>query len=161
MTQCESQGSVRYDRKTEEVVIKRRVNSIGKPFSIISVTSNKKRRNMVKDIFDLLDEVSKGAFSVFNQLKYNRDEDNNTIYYPIPDGLTKSQTETRYRNIRELKKVGLIGSMKVEAAGFIPNTVYKFKKHTYIINPDMLRCWKYDEAMHLWSNRKGERCEAG
>lgn len=109
---------------------------------------------MEQDIFDLLDQVSKGAFSVFNNLKYNRSEETNITRYKSPGEMSKTDKEVLSRKIRELKNVDLIRAVKkyipeMEVDGCRPY-VFKDPRSTFIINPIMIRCMNHDEAMYLW-----------
>jgi hypothetical protein len=144
-----------FDGNTSEVLVRRKSgNKIQGAFSAISVLNNKKRvkRTMQPDIFDLLDSVSKGAFSVFNKLKYNRSEDNNITNYLADDGMSKTDKEVLSRRVRELKNVGLIRAVKKEIPESTSSKVFRFSdpRKTFIINPVMIRCSNHDEAMYLW-----------
>lgn len=103
------------------------------------------------DVFDLLDKVSKGAFSVFNNLKYNRSEEDNVTQY-VGDEMNKTERESLSRRLKELKDVGLIRRVKKELKSG-GGKVYTFKdpRNTFIINPEMIRCQDHDEAEHLWN----------
>jgi DNA-binding HxlR family transcriptional regulator len=109
---------------------------------------------MKEDVFDLLDKVSKKAFSVFNNLKYNRSLTNNISNYVVTTEMDKTDKETLSRNLSELKTVGLIRRVSCK---FIPHkNDDKMKYHfidfrrTYVINPEMIRCRDHDEAEYLW-----------
>jgi hypothetical protein len=109
---------------------------------------------MKEDVFDLLDKVSKRAFSVFNNLKYNRSLANNVCNYVATEEMDKTDKETLSRNLTELRSVGVIRSIKCQ---FIPHKDDKTLMHhfhdyrrTYIINPEYIRCRDHDEAEHIW-----------
>lgn len=108
---------------------------------------------MQQDIFDLLDQVSKGAFSVFNNLKFNRSEENNITQYTSTEEMTKTDKEVLSRRIRELKNVGLIRSLskKMAIPGADPNCHSQDPRKTFIINPEMIRCIQHDVAVNLWN----------
>jgi hypothetical protein len=154
-------GKVTYNEETSEVLIRRRsVNKIRVPFSVIGPMTNAKVKTMAEDVFDLLDKVSKRAFSVFNNLKYNRSLNNNVCNYVAVTEMDKTDKETLSRNIAELKSVGLIRGLTSQ---FIPHkTDEKLKYHftdfrkTYVINPDLIRCRDHDEAEHLWNQCGGD-----
>jgi len=155
------QQNLSFDGSTTEVVVRKKTgNKIQGQFSAISVLTNKKRakNNMDPDIFDLLDNVSKGAFSVFNNLKYNRSEDNNITKYHSDKEMNKTEKEVLSRRIRELKDVGVICAMKKEIS--VPGSyqVFRFKdpRKVFIINPIMIRCNNHDEASYLWSMCSGK-----
>lgn len=108
---------------------------------------------MQPDVFDLLDKVSKGAFSVFNNLKFNRSEENNITRYESPEEMSKTDREVLSRRLKELKDVGLICSVKKQIPmqnGFQAYTFHD-PRRTFIINPTLIRCANHDEAMYLWS----------
>jgi predicted transcriptional regulator len=145
--------TITVDLKNNEVVIRKRSNrSIRTPFSAVSTLTNKNRRRKVAqmDVFDLLDKVSKGSFSVFNNLKFNRSEDDNTTQY-VGEEMNKTEKESLSRRLKELKDVGLIRRVKKELHS-PTGKVYVFKdpRNTFIINPDMIRCNNHSEAEHLW-----------
>ena len=145
--------TITVDLRNNEVVIRKRgSSSIRTPFSAVSVLTNKNRRRKVAqmDVFDLLDQVSKGSFSVFNNLKFNRAEEDNITQY-VGEDMNKTDKESLSRRLKELKEVGLIRRVKKELHGK-NGKVYTFKdpRNTFIINPDMIRCNNHSEAEHLW-----------
>ena len=105
---------------------------------------------MTHDVFDLLDRVSKGAFSVFNNLKYNRSETDNVTRY-VNNEMTKTDKESLSRRLKELKDVGLICRVK-KTLESKDGKSYNFKepRNTFIINPEMIRCMDHDAAEYLW-----------
>lgn len=105
----------------------------------------------VFDLLDCLEKVSKGAFSVFNNLKFNRSEITNITHYLSDEEMTKTERESLSRKLRELKDAGLIRSVKksIQGEGDITYT-FKDPRTTYIINPELLRCAKHDEAELIW-----------
>jgi len=107
---------------------------------------------MQEDIFDLLDQVSKGAFSVFNNLKYNREESNNISRYSCTEEMSKTEKEVLSRRLSELKKVDLIRTLKKDIPMEGSEHVYHFHdpRKVFIINPTMIRCLDHKEAMYLW-----------
>ena len=148
--------NITFDGNTSEVLIRKRAfNRIVGPFSAIGPLTNRKRQrgNMqAQDIFDILDKVSKGAFSVFNNLKFNRDEETNLTQYACPEEMTKTDKEVLSRRLRELKDVDLIRSLKKEIPIPGSNQIYHFQdpRKSFIINPNLIRCSKHAEALHLW-----------
>jgi hypothetical protein len=155
--------NVSFDGRTTEVVVRQKAgNRINGQFSAIGPLSNKKRTRgtMQQDIFDLLDNVSKGAFSVFNNLKFNRTEDNNVTRYASPEEMSKTDREVLSRRLKELKNVDIIRAVKKEIPVPGTDTVYRFKdpRRVFLINPDMIKCTNHDEAAYLWAkcNPKGE-----
>jgi len=107
---------------------------------------------MQQDIFDLLDRVSKGAFSVFNNLKYNRAEDTNLTKYDEPEEMSKTDKEVLSRRLRELKDADIIRALKKEIPAPNSNQIYRFQdpRKVFIINPALIRCVNHEEAMYLW-----------
>lgn len=147
--------SITFDGHTSEVIVRSKTgNKIVGQFSAIGPLTNKQRRRgaMQQDIFDLLDQVSKGAFSVFNNLKFNRSEENNLTRYAEEAEMSKTDKEVLSRRLRELKNAGIIRSVRKEIR--IPQTeqIYRFQdpRKVFIINPDMIRCLHHHEAMYLW-----------
>jgi hypothetical protein len=155
-------GKVTYDTDTSEVVIRKKLNRMRAPFSVIGPMTNVRVKDMKEDVFDLLDRVSKKAFSVFNNLKYNRSLVNNVCNYVATTEMDKTDKETLSRNIAELKSIGLIRSIKCQ---FIPvkdspNKMHQFTdyRRTYVINPELIRCRDHDEAEYLWDICGGGPC---
>lgn len=107
---------------------------------------------MQEDIFDRLDHVSKGAFSVFNNLKYNRSEETNITQYVPDEEMDKTQRETLSRKLAELRKVGLIRKLRKEVATSEDFKLYVFKdpRKVFIINPDMIKCTNHQAAVEIW-----------
>lgn len=147
-------GKVLYNSDTSEVLVRKKLNRLRAPFSVIGPMTNVKVKTMGEDVFDLLDKVSKRAFSVFNNLKYNRSLTNNVCSYVAYGEMDKTDKETLSRNIAELKSVGLIRGITCK---LIPHKnddklKYHFEnfRKAYIINPEMIRCRYHDEAEYLW-----------
>ena len=94
------------------------------------------------DIFDALDKVNKGAYSLFNQLKNNRNPYTCRTVMPIPKGETASQKTSRNRWARELVKIGII--KKVKTSPTIP-------KNSWMINPEFIKSKDNQTlALHEW-----------
>ena len=154
----DKQQSVIFDGRVSEVVVRGKSgNRIIGQFSAISPLTNRNRMrgSMQQDIFDLLDSVSKGAFTVFNNLKFNRSEDNNLTKYHQEE-MSKTDREVLSRRIKELKDIGLIRSLKKEIPATKSYQVYRFQdpRKIFIINPNMIRCTNHEEATYLW-----DQCE--
>lgn len=153
-------GKVLYNTDTSEVLVRKKLNRLRAPFSVIGPMTNVKVKTMGEDVFDLLDKVSRKAFSVFNNLKYNRSLANNVCNYVATEEMDKTDKETLSRNLAELRSVGLIRRIPSK---FIPHQnnnelkycFVNFRK-TYVINPEMIRCRDHDEAEYLWNYCKGE-----
>jgi hypothetical protein len=147
----ETEDTIKYDKYNEEVVVRRKRKMIKSPFSAVGeLTSSGDKQ---KDIFDLLDQVSKGAFSLFTALKRCRNVNNNLVKYSTKDW-SKTQKETFSRRLRELRKYKIVRIARARMDGLGPNQQYVCKRQTYMINPDLLKCWEYDDADLLWSQCK-------
>jgi hypothetical protein len=158
MSDLGTQEKIIYNSRTQEVVVRRKVtNGLRTPFSAVAPFTNRKRRskNMNVEVFDLLDlleKVSKGAFCVFNNLKYNRLEDNNITQYVATEELNKTDKESLSRRLKELRDVDLIRRVRKHIQ-FPDHRAFTFAEYrtTFIINPEMLRCRHHDEAAYLWN----------
>ena len=164
MSILDTQAKVTYNPATSEVIVRKKHNNkLRTPFSAVSSLTNKKRARqaMAPDVFDLLDNVSKGAFSVFNNLKFNRDEGNNLTKFDSEGTMSTYDKESLSRKLKELRDVGLIRNVKKQLqADFTDvNRVYVFQdpRRTFIINPDMIRCTNHDEAEYLWGQCAQEK----
>jgi hypothetical protein len=102
-----------------------------------------------EDLFDLLLGVSKGAFKLWNDLKYRRDEKNNLSTYPTSDWSVHKQ-QGFSRHLRELRDKDMIKIAKREMVATDPQRPYKTPKQTYMINPHMMKCWDWEDAKILW-----------
>lgn len=155
LSENKSQNVVFDGRVSEVVVRKKSGNKIQGQFSAISPLTNKKRSRgfMKADVFDLLDRVSKGAFSVFNNLKYNRSEEINITKYDYPEEMSKTDREVLSRRLRELKNVDIIRSVKKEIPEVNSDRVYRFRdpRRVFILNPEIIKCTNHDEAEHIWN----------
>lgn len=153
--------NVLYDGDTSEVVVRKKLNRIRAPFSVIGPITNAKVKGMNEDVFDLLDKVSKKAFSVFNNLKYNRSLHNNVCNYVATEEMDKTCKETLSRNISELKSVGLIRGLPSRFIAHNKTDKLKYEfidfRKTYVINPELIRCRDHDEAEYLWNQCGGDK----
>ena len=147
----ETEGTINYDKYNEELVLRRKKKMIKSPFSAVGeLTSDGQKKT---DIFDLLDQVSKGAFSLFTDLKRGRDKNNNLVHYSTKDR-SKTQRETFSRRLRELRKHNIVRIARARMVGHDSQRPYVCKRQTYMINPDLLKCWDFDDADQLWSHCK-------
>ena len=149
----ETEGTITYDRDNEEVVLRRKIKMIKSPFSAVGKLTSDGRGQGKTDIFDLLAQVSKGAVNLFAALKRRRNDDNNLVKYSTKDW-SKTQRETFSRRLRELRKHSIVRIARARMDGLGPNLQYVCKRQTYMINPDLLKCWEYDVADRLWSQCK-------
>lgn len=147
----EAEEKITYDKKNEELVIRRKIAKIKAPFSAVGeLTLDGEKQT---DIFDLLDQVSKGAFSVFTVLKRRRNVNNNLATYSTKDW-SKTHRETFSRRLRELRRKGIVRVARAKMVGQDLMRPYICKRQTYMINPDLLKCWDYDDANLLWNQCK-------
>lgn len=150
--------TVTFDEKRQEAIIRAKRNRIQGPFSPIGPVTNKHRkRNMAPDIFDLLDRVSRGAFSVFNVMKFNRSEETNLTQYVTDETMTKTDREVLSRRTRELKNAGIIRAARKPVSSLDGSVNYSFPRGTFIINPHLLLCQNMAEAVHIWDHCKEEK----
>ena len=153
-------GKVLYNADTSEVLVRKKLHRLRAPFSVIGLMTNVKVTGMGEDVFDKLDKVSKKAFSVFNNLKYNRSLANNVCSYVAYGEMDKTDKETLSRNLAELRSVDLIRSVKSKTIPHKDNDrlIYNFDNYRkiYVINPGMIRCRDHDEAEYLWDYCGGE-----
>ena len=113
---------------------------------------------MEPDVFDVLNQVSKGAFSVFCELKYRRDLHSNIVAYPGNDSLTRTQKETLSRKLKELRSVDLIRLLPKKIR--MEKQTLRFPRGTFMINPELLRCSNHDAAIVLWNHITREWLDA-
>lgn len=117
------------------------------PFSAVGkLSANGKSLN---DVFDRLARVSKGAVGFFNELKSRRDENTNFATYDTRE-LPKSQRETISRYVKELKDEGLVRRARKVMVARDPGRPYVNRPGTFMINPELLKCWEYEDAALLW-----------
>jgi hypothetical protein len=151
MDKLEKEGKVTYDKDYEELVVRAKKRKIDGKFSAIGKLTKDGQKQ--KDIFDLLDQVGKGAYSLFTELKRLRNENNNLVEYSTKDW-SKSDREKFSRQLKELRKNNIVRVAKKRMYGQDPQRPYVSERQTYMINPDLLKCWEYEDAYHLWSQCK-------
>jgi hypothetical protein len=149
--QLKTQETVAYDKNQQEVTVRSKKKRIEGTFSAVGKLSTMKEDR--DDIFDLLDRVSKRAFHLFNELKTRRNENNNLVVYPTCE-LSKTQRETFSRQLKELREVNLVRIAKRQMAGQDLRRPYVTDKQTYMLNPELLKCWNYKDAALLWDQCK-------
>ncbi|MGH1461198.1 MAG: hypothetical protein ACRBB6_04100 [Neptuniibacter sp.] len=98
-----------------------------------------------EDIFDLLAQVSKSAFQLFNQIKLTRDPETNICVTRIEFN-SASQKAAFSRSFNELKRKDII--KRVKAA------YYKKDKNeqAFILNPDLFKTFNINKAQEIWFN---------
>jgi hypothetical protein len=140
-----------YDEDNEEVIVRIKKRKIDGKFSAIGKLTKDGQEQT--DIFDLLDQVSKGAFSLFTAMKRLRNENNNLVKYSTKDW-SKSDREKFSRQLKELRTNNIVRVAKRTMYGKDLQRPYDCKRQTYMINPDLLKCWDFDDADELWSQCK-------
>ena len=115
------------------------------PFQAIGrINSMFSKKVEVTDIFDILDKVSKSAYSLFNQIKNNRNPTTNIACLP-KESLSKSQRVMYNKRLKELKNFNLIKKAV---------TIDKrepIKKNSFMINPRLIKCPdNQDKALSMW-----------
>ena len=139
--------------KNQEAIVRQKRSKI-RPggFSAISMISNQ-HSTVAEDLFDKLTQVSKGAFSLFNQIKYLRDEKTNMATFPTKDWPHYKRVVFG-RQLMELRKIGLMRIAKREMVARDPQQPYHLPRQTYMINPSMIMCWDWEDAKILWDECK-------
>lgn len=133
------------DLKANEVVRNRKYRRENySPFSMIGVIRDMRNRDREPiDIFEILEKVSKKAFSVFNEVKLNRDPATNMCHFPI-NHLPRSAQVSIRTALGELYKAEILRKAKTI------NLLNPLPRQTYMINPYMIKCWDYEEAKEIW-----------
>jgi hypothetical protein len=101
-------------------------------------------RKIIPDIFDRLALVSAPAVKLFAEMKEHRDYRTGRLVYE--HNFKKPSHRTRfYQKLKELKDQEIIKRIKVS------NEYIKVRKHTYLINPYLIKPLNYSEAIELWN----------
>jgi hypothetical protein len=148
MKELETQGTISYDKNLEEVTVRKRRRKIMGPFSAVSKLSTL-NNNLGDDIFDRLAKVSKGAMVLFTEMKKRRSEATNFVPYDTRE-FSKTAKETFSRQLKELRVQGLVRKTYKTMVAADPQRPYLFQQQTYMINPELLKCWEYEDAAILW-----------
>ena len=134
------------DLQDDEYVEKRRIHKedFG-PFTMIGEirTMKNKSKNLPMDIIERLNMLTKGAISLFTDMKMHLNYMDNTIFYPT-DGFTQSQKTMFSRYFGELKKVDLVRKVKKT------HVHKKAPKFLYMVNPEMVKCNEQSKAEEIW-----------
>lgn len=125
------------------------------PYSMIGKCKRLDTRIQYMDIFDRLLAVSKKAGQLWNEIKENSDKDTNIAVMHSFNDLDKSTMGTTYRRLVELKEQDLIRKV---VPFELPSTDLAMLKsipaipemHSYMINPYLLKPWKYELAKQIW-----------
>lgn len=132
------------------------------PYSMVGKCKRSNTRTQYMDIFDRLLVVSKKAAHLWNELKENSDKDTNIVVMHSFNDLDKSTMGTTYRRLVELKEQDLIRKV---IPFELPNEDLPMLKslpaipemHSYMINPYLLRPWKYNLAKQIWDLIKPDK----
>jgi hypothetical protein len=149
----ETQEQISYDGNTQEVTVRRRKRRLNGVFAAVGELTTMETREKQKDIFDRLAGVSKGAYNVFVELKCRRDQKLNLAHYPTTHW-TNTQRQQFSRYLKELRQTGIVRVALRRMAMKDPQKLFIAEKQTYMLNPDLLKCWEHDEAIVLWDQCK-------
>jgi len=120
------------------------------PFSMIGrLRTMNYTKNSDPDIFDKMAKMSKSAIILFNELKLVLNPSTNFATYST-EGMTRSEKTMFARYIKELKEEDLV----VEAR--TADITDPVPPSTYMINPYMVKCIKYERAKEVWAILKQE-----
>lgn len=111
--------------------------------SVLTTLSNEQSTDL--DIFDRLALVSKPANRLFIELKKRRDFNNSLVIYD-PACPSKSAKVLFSRWLSSLKQQEIVKKVPVS------NNYIKVRKHTYMLNPRLIKCKNYSDAVLLWGN---------
>ncbi len=115
------------------------------PFQAVSVLTTSSNQLFTDlDIFDRLALVSKPAMRLFIELKKERDFKSSLVIYN-PGCATKSAKVLFSRRLSELKRQNIVKKIPIS------NDYVKVRKHTYMLNPHLIKCKKYSDAVALWN----------
>lgn len=95
------------------------------------------------DIFDYLCNISKESIIMFNKLKQSADINSGITILNV-NSFNASEETTLHKSIKELINNGIICSLHQD------DVLYPIEENSYIINPNLVRPIKFDEAKILW-----------
>ena len=116
------------------------------PFSAVGPIKYKNSSKITKDIIDYIIDLRKGARLLFQELKNNRDRNNNLVTMEHWVKLPVNEKRLLQLNCTELIKAGLILKVKVKHLEDYDKT----KAYTYLINPYVIKPKDCDDACSLW-----------
>ena len=116
------------------------------PFSAVGPIKYKNSSKITKDIIDYIIDLKRGARLLFQELKNNRDRNNNLVTMEHWIELPVNEKRLLQLNCTELIKAGLILKVKVKHIEDYDKT----KAYTYLINPYVIKPKNYDDACILW-----------
>ncbi len=117
-----------------------------RPFSAVGPIKYKNSSKITKDIIDYIIDLRKGARLLFQELKNNRDRNNNLVTMEHWVELPVNEKRLLQLNCTELIKAGLILKVKVKHLEDYDKT----KAYTYLINPYVIKPKDCDDARNLW-----------
>ena len=116
------------------------------PFSAVGPIKYKNSSKITKDIIDYIIDLRRGARLLFQELKNNRDRNNNLATMKQWVELPANEKRLLQLNCTELIKAGLILKVKVKHLEDYDKT----KAYTYLINPYVIKPKYCDDARSLW-----------
>ena len=148
MPQIQSNINILEIKGKRLIVSETHKEKLGKFQAIGRINSMYSKKETNLDIFNLLDQVSKPAYSLFNQLKSNRNPTNNISFIKTSQ-MNKSQKTMFSSRILELKKQNIIKK------AFTIDRTKPIQKGSYIINPNLILCPGHqEEALRIWDYLK-------
>ena len=115
-------------------------------FSAVGPIKYKNSSKITKDIIDYIIDLRRGARLLFQELKNNRDRNNNLATMKQWVELPANEKRLLQFNCTELIKAGLILKVKVKHLEDYDKT----KAYTYLINPYVIKPKDCDDARILW-----------
>ena len=101
------------------------------------------KNNTQDDVVDLMTKLSKGAATLFRDLKLRMNPYNNLVHYPKTN-FTKSYTTMFSRYFVELKKHNMVKK------AVTVNQIEPIEKDSYMINPELFIPVNREVAMATW-----------
>ena len=121
-------------------------NSSLYPFSpVMPFKMIKHKPDKEDDLLDVLDKVSKAAFSLFVKLKLQTHRATNLCHYPI-EHYTKLETTSHNKKLKQLIDAGLVKRMKTL------ELKTPIKPHTLLLNPYLIKPPKRTAEVQSWWN---------
>ena len=101
--------------------------------------------------FEMLIDISKPAQHLLNHLR-NINIHLNIVTIGDYDEMTKNEKRNFYRNLKPLKELDLVRKVtKFEMLDKdLINIIYEFDKHTYMVNPHMIKPINDKLAFQIW-----------
>ena len=111
------------------------------------------------DIFDRLAVISKSATILFNDIKLKSDPKLGIAVMEVFENYDKVKMRSTYKRLSELRKIDLIQKIKkvrIKDPNIqdLDTLTIPTEKHSYMINPHLLKPKKYTYASSLWEALK-------